>query len=457
MSVKDLDREKVWRTVLAAMKTVVSEGSFNTYLRGTELLSVEEGEGRYICEIGCGSAFIKNSIEQRFWGQIALELERAVEKKCEVILKVESRKGEGAEITSHDLPLFEEKRSEGVGVWKKANLREDFTFENYAVAGSNQMAYAAAQAVAKKPGISYNPLFVYGGVGVGKTHLMQAVGHAVIKTGESSVLFCSGEEFTNDLVEAIRFKSTDKVRAKYRKMKVLLIDDVQFIAGKPSVQEEFFHTFNTLQREGGQVVMTSDKPPAEIVKLEERLRSRFGAGLIVDIGPAGFELRTAILLIKAKQRGTELSMEIAQIIAAKIEGVRELQGFLGKMEAEEKLRGKKLAREEVEEMLNLNSGENGRPRVVTPAEIINKVGSFYGVGVQQLKGERRVKTIVWPRQVVMYLLRNDLRLSLEEVGRLVGGRDHTTVLHATEKVKLELEENHKFLVELNEIRRNVFK
>jgi chromosomal replication initiator protein len=202
--------------------------------------------------------------------------------------------------------------------------------------------------------------------------------------------------------------------------------------------------------------MTSDKPPEEISKLEERLRSRFGAGLIVDIGAADFELRTAILLIKAKQRGFDLPMDLAQMIAENIEGVRELQGFLSKVETEEKLRGKKITREDLEQILKIKERENRRSQVVTPAEVMNVVGSFYGVGIQQLKGERRTKIIVWPRQILMYLLRQDLRLPLEEVGRLVGGRDHTTVLHATDKVRGEIEQNHKFQSELAEVRKIIF-
>jgi chromosomal replication initiator protein len=449
-----MNEEKTWTAVLSALRTEVSEGAFNTYLKNTQLLQIRQTGDKWIGEVGCNSTFIKNTLEQRFWGQILEELQRVTEKKCEIQIKVSGRKPEKEEVAG---PLFEEKKTDNMsGVWKRANLREDFTFDNYAVAGSNQMAYAAAQAVAKKIGAAYNPLFIYGGVGVGKTHLMQAIGHTAINKGESAVLSCSGEEFTNDLVEAIRFKTTEKVRAKYRKVKLLMIDDVQFIAGKPSVQEEFFHTFNAIQREGGQVVMTSDKPPAEIAKLEERLKSRFGAGLIVDVGPADFELRTAILLIKAKQRGYEISMETAQLVAANIEGVRELQGFLIKMETEEKVRGKKLGEDEIKQLLNINPTTNGRTRVVTPTEVINIIGEFYGVGVQQLKGERRTKTLAWPRQILMFLLRSELRLPLEEVGRLIGGRDHTTVLHATEKVKAELEENHRFQSELAEVKRRIY-
>jgi chromosomal replication initiator protein len=451
----EVDKERIWGTVMSALKTEVSEGAYNTYLKSTQLLDIAEAGERAICEVGCNSAFIKNTLEQRYWGQISLELQRVISKKCEVTFKVSTKKTE--EINTPAGPLFENKKTEHVSEWqRKANLKEDLNFDNYAVAGSNQMAFAAAQAVAKKPGSAYNPLFIYGGVGVGKTHLMQAIGNALINSGESAVLFCSGEEFTNDLVEAIRFKSTEKVRNKYRKVRLLMIDDVQFIAGKPTVQEEFFHTFNTILKEGGQVVMTSDKPPGDIAKLEERLKSRFGAGLIVDIGPADFELRTAILLIKAKQRNIDLKMETAQLIAANVEGVRELQGFLIKIETEERLRGKPLSKDDLQTILKIDGAADSKNRVITPAEVINMVGSYYGVGIQQLKGDRRTKTLAWPRQILMYFLRQELRLPLEEVGRLVGGRDHTTVLHAAEKVRSELEQNHLFQAQYSELRRKLF-
>ncbi|MCS7008562.1 MAG: chromosomal replication initiator protein DnaA [Chthoniobacterales bacterium] len=305
---------------------------------------------------------------------------------------------------------------------KNAGLKIDFTFENYAVGGSNQLAFAAAQAVAKNPGKAYNPLFIYGGVGVGKTHLMHGIGHEAIKKGET-VRCCTGEEFTNDLVEAIRDKNTERVRNKYRKVRMLLIDDVQFIAGKPSVQEEFFHTFNAILKEGGQVVMTSDKPPAEISRMEERLRSRFGGGLIVDIGQPDFELRTAILLIKAKQLGINLNMETAQKIAQKVEGVRELQGVLMRL----------MNRPGDVDRAIIGSGEK-EVKLVSPQQVIAKICSFYGVTTTQLKSKGRTKSVVWPRQVAMFFLVNEMRLAQEEVGRLLGGRDHSTVIHARDKI-----------------------
>lgn len=445
----DRDVKRIWKAVLEGMKVTVSTGTFNAVIRQTELLTITVNGDRWICEVGCSSGMTKTLLEQRFHGQLAEELKRVTESDCEIKFVVGEKKNE-KEI---DLPLFTERdNSEDV---RRARLRPDFTFDNYAVSGSNQMAHAAAMAVARKPGAAYNPLFIYGGVGVGKTHLMQAVGRAVIERGEGPVLFCTGEEFTNDLVMGIRNKDTDRVRGKYRKVKALLIDDVQFIAGKASVQEEFFHTFNSIGREGGQVVMTSDKPPGEIAKLEERLRSRFGAGMIVDVGPADFELRTAILLIKAKQKGRELDMGVAQAIASHIEGVRELEGFLMRVTSEAEIKKEPVSVEMVERLLKITRAADGQARIVTPNEVINLVATYFGVGVQQLKGERRTQAIAWPRQILMYLLRTDLKLPLEEVGRLIGGRDHTTVMHADKKVVLAMQEDASIHNQIGDIKKKL--
>jgi chromosomal replication initiator protein len=281
---------------------------------------------------------------------------------------------------------------------------------------------------------------------------MQGIGHTLLARGEGPILFCSGEEFTNDLVEGIRLKSTEKVRSKYRRVKLLLIDDVQFIAGKATVQEEFFHTFNAIGREGGQVVMTSDKPPAEIARLEERLRSRFGAGMIVDVGPADFEMRTAILLIKAKQKKVNLPMETAQAIAANTEGVRELEGVLIKLLTEAEVTGQPISMNMAEQVMKISQSRSGTAKVVTPTEVIQLVSDYFGVGVAQIKGERRTKTIVVPRQILMYLLRFDLRLPFEEVGRLVGGRDHSTVMHAADKIKVQMERDEMIKNQVGQLR-----
>lgn len=443
------DLEKVWRSVQEGMKVSVSEAIYKSHIKQTSLLALTEEGDRLIAEVGITSPYSKTMLEQRYYGQLTQELKRLTNKTCELrfVLTMVTNK----EVVESELPLFTAQIPDD-NQTRKAHLKPEYTFANYAVSGSNQMAYAAAIAVSKKPGVAYNPLFIYGGVGVGKTHLMQGIGHVIAKNNEV-VLFCTGEEFTNDLVEGIRNKNTDKVRAKYRKVKLLMIDDVQFIAGKASVQEEFFHTFNSIQREGGQVVMTSDRPPAEIAKLEERLRSRFGAGMIVDVGPADFELRTAILLIKAQQRNFQLSMESAQLIATQIEGVRELEGFLVKLVTETELTGIS-SQEAAEKILKVPMSSTPR-KVITPNEVITFVGNYYGVGVQQLKGERRTKTLAWPRQILMYILRNDLRLSFEEVGRLIGGRDHTTVMHADGRVKQRLLEDLQLQHQLHEIQQKL--
>lgn len=449
----DRDIKRVWKTVLEGMKVVVSSGTFNALIRQTELLTITDSGDRWICEVGCSSGMTKTLLEQRFRGQLVEELKRVTEKDCEIRFTINAQRATLNAQEEKSLPLFTE-RDNGEEV-RRARLRPDFTFDNYAVSGSNQMAHAAAIAVARKPGAAYNPLFIYGGVGVGKTHLMQAVGRAVIERGEGPVLFCTGEEFTNDLVMGIRNKDTDRVRGKYRKVKALLIDDVQFIAGKASVQEEFFHTFNSIGREGGQVVMTSDKPPGEIAKLEERLRSRFGAGMIVDVGPADFELRSAILLIKAKQKGKELAMDVAQAIASHIEGVRELEGFLMRVTSEAEIKKEPVSVEMVERLLKITKPAEGQSKIVTPNEVINLVADYFGVGVQQLKGERRTQIIAWPRQILMHLLRTDLKLPLEEVGRLIGGRDHTTVMHADKKVILAMQENASIHNQIGDIKKKL--
>lgn len=452
----DLNAEKIWESVMGVMRLAVSGATFNLYLKQTELLEIKEVEDRLVCEVGVGSVMIRDTVDQRFKGQLAMEMERLTGKRCEIGFRIESKSSFPKAVEGQNKfgPLFEETKKDE-SRWRMANLRPDYTFENYAVGGSNQMAYAASQAVSQKPGEAYNPLFVYGGVGVGKTHLMQAIGHVCAEKGEGKVLFCTSEQFTNDLVEGIKNKTTEKMRSKYRQLKLLMIDDVQFMAGRVAVQEEFFHTYNTLAASGGQIVMTSDRPPTEISKLEARLRSRFGAGLIVDIGQPDFELRTAILLIKARQKRIDLPMEAAQLIAEKIEGVRELEGTLVRLKTEAETKSRPLDKDLVIGLLKTNNGRPGMRKILTPNEVMNAVGDYFGVGVQLLKGERRTRSIVWPRQILMFLLRKDLELPQEEVGRLVGGRDHSTVIHATEKVEAAMKLDSKTDLVINDLRKRL--
>ncbi|MFH1971543.1 MAG: chromosomal replication initiator protein DnaA, partial [Patescibacteria group bacterium] len=287
----------------------------------------------------------------------------------------------------------------------------------------------------KNPGSAYNPLFVWGGVGVGKTHLMNAIGVSILqKKTDSKIYFCTGEEFTNDIVEGIRTKTTQSFRNKYRKLNVLFVDDIQFIAGKDAVQEEFFHTFNAVQGAGGQVILTSDKPPNEISKLEERLRSRFEAGLIVDIAPPDFELRCAITQIKAKEKGLDIPMEIVQLIAGNVEAARKIEGFLTRLMTESSLKKADITEDFVQSLLGKGVEPNSHILKTNPNDLINTVAEFYSLGKRQLLGPSRARPVSLPRQVLMYLLRTQYNLPLQEVGRLIGGRDHTTVMHAVNKI-----------------------
>jgi chromosomal replication initiator protein len=264
---------------------------------------------------------------------------------------------------------------------------------------------------------------------------MSSVGHdALVNNPEALVLCCTGEQFTNDIVEGIRNKSTSAVRNKYRKLKVLLIDDIQFIAGKDAVQEEFFHTFNALVGLGAQVILTSDRPPSEISKLEERLRSRFEAGLIVDIAPPDFELRCAITQIKAQEKGIELEMDIVQLIAGNLEAARKIEGFLIKLVSEARLKKTDISKELVETLLGKGEEPNTRIFKANPDKVISAVSKYFSLGKRSLLGTSRARPVARPRQILMYLLRTELGLPFEEVGRIIGGRDHTTVMHAVDKI-----------------------
>ncbi len=297
------------------------------------------------------------------------------------------------------------------------------------------MAHAAALAVPENLGSAYNPLFIWGGVGVGKTHLMVSVGNSSLHQNPSlKVLFCTGEDFTNDIVEGIRNKTTQNFRNKYRKLNLLMVDDIQFIAGKDSVQEEFFHTFNAVTSAGGQVILTSDRPPSEISKLEERLRSRFEAGLTVDIAPPDFELRCAIIQIKSSQKGIDLGMDLVQMIAANLESARKIEGFLTQLITATKFKNVEPTPELVESLLGKRQENMTNKTRKTPDDAIEIITKYYQVGKRQILGESRARPIARPRQMLMYILRTHLGIGLEEVGRLVGGKDHTTVMHAVEKI-----------------------
>ena len=432
-----LDKKTLWADVLASIRVSVSPAIFSTWFSQTHLASLTRMKERFVTEIGCNSAFIKNTIEARYFGLIQDTLTKSLSTPCDLSFIVKANPIRTSPDQETATPLFTESKNETenfLNTLSRAKIRPGYSFENFAVSSANQMAHAAAEAVAQHPGTAYNPLFIWGGVGVGKTHLMLAVGSAAIRKNQDlKILFCTGESFTNDIIEGIRNKTTPTFRNKYRKLTLLLIDDIQFIAGKDTAQEEFFHTFNAVVSSGGQIILTSDRPPGEIARFEERLKSRFEAGLIVDIAPPDFELRCAITQIKARERGLPLAMEQAQMIAANLDSARKIEGALIKLMTLIGPKGAEITNEQIESILGKGIETNGKVVKKSPAEIIDIICHYYRIGKRSLLGDSRTRPLARPRQVLMYLLRTELGLPLEETGRLVG-RDHTTVMHAVEKI-----------------------
>jgi chromosomal replication initiator protein len=426
-----VDTKQTWHDTLEIIKISVSPAIFSTWFSKTHISKMDEMGERLVVEVGCPTSYAKNTIESRYFGLIQDSLNKVTSKNCDVTFAVKENVNKVESNREVLAPLFEDKKDnrEFIEVLRISRIKPSFTFENFAVSGSNQMAHAAALAVSESLGTAYNPLFIWGGVGVGKTHLMVAVGNAALLKDQSlKVLFCTGEDFTNDIVEGIRNKTTQAFRDKYRRLNLLLIDDIQFIAGKDSVQEEFFHTFNAMTAAGGQVILTSDRPPSEISKLEARLRSRFEAGLIVDVAPPDFELKCAIVQIKSLERN------IKQMIASNAEGARNIEGVLIKIMNEVHSKKLPITTDLIKNTLGRREETNGSASRSTPEQTIDAVCKYYQIGKRLILSDTRARQVARPRQMLMYLLRTQLGIAFEEVGRLVGDRDHSTVMHAVNKI-----------------------
>jgi chromosomal replication initiator protein DnaA len=333
-------------------------------------------------------------------------------------------------------------------------LNSRYTFSTFIVGAGNQLAHAASLAVAEAPGHAYNPLFLYGGVGLGKTHLLHAIGHTALENG-MVVLYVSSETFTNEMINAIRYRTNEEFRAKYRSADVLLVDDIQFIAGKDSTEEEFFHTFNSLYESNKQIVMCSDRPPKAIVSLEERLRSRFEWGLIADIQPPDLETRVAILRAKADLSQRMVPDDVIQYLASRVQSnIRELEGSLNRLLAFSQLQRMPLTIDTAKAAL-ANLASDARQRRVSIGDVLNAVAEYYRLSLDDLRGKQRDKHIVVPRQVAMYLMRQETESSLLEIGQSLGGRDHSTVLHGCDKISREVNENTALRKEVLAIRQQL--
>lgn len=436
------ENEVLWKKVLGEIETEVSRGIFITLFKPTMLLSVEKG----IASIAAPSTMIIDLLQKRHYQIIKKTVDKYTKADTKIIFipKIINKNAREDMMIS---PLFtqpEKKQIPTIGHLPR--VRADYTFQTLAVSSSNQLAYVSATTVAKKMGQAYNPLFIYGPVGVGKTHIMQAIANEIYKNDpDKKIIYTTSEEFTNEVVEAIRNNDTARMKRKFRNVDLLIVDDVQFFAGKERAQEELFHTFNILIDAGAQIVLSSDRPPSEIKKLEKRLSSRFAGGLTVDIEAADFELRTAILLIKAKKHGLSLSIEIAKKIAEKAHDSRELEGLLLKTMTVAANRGVEITPELAEKVLNQNV-EEGK-KYFHPDEIIKNICTFYDIKETLIKGPKRDSGLVKARQIAMYILKNDLSLSFVEIGNILGGRDHTTIMHGVKKIE-ELVLNKKLSEEI---------
>ncbi len=440
------DPHRVWEAARAHLQVQMNRRDFNTWLRDATLVAYEDGA--FI--IGVPNAFAKEWLRNRLHRMIKQALERVAGHSVEVTYVVVTRPLDLTEEVLN-VPLMAQGRADS-NVEERSRgpvLNPKYTFDRYIVGPNNRMAHAAALAVAEQPGTAYNPLFIYGGVGLGKTHLLHAIGHMAQAQGYR-VLYVSSETFTNDLINAIRSQTTEQFRARYRSVDVLLIDDVQFIAGKESTQEEFFHTFNSLQAANKQICLTSDRPPREIATLEERLRSRFQGGIIVDIRPPDFETRVAILRARAEEAGVSVPAEVLAYIAERIQSnIRELNGALNRVVARATLIGEPITLSSVRTIL-----EDMVPvaKALSPDAIITAVASYFQISRDDLIGKTRRRAIAHPRQIAMYLLRQETNLSLPQIGEILGGRDHTTIMHGYEKVARELANNPTLQRQIDEIR-----
>ncbi|BAT70812.1 chromosomal replication initiator protein [Thermosulfidibacter takaii ABI70S6] len=438
-----MELREIWQALLSRLEDKIPSTSIETWLKPSELTKLENN--RIILRVP--NKFYKSWISENFEPIIRDELKSLLGlEDAEINYEVSSTNGNR---TKEKLTELREKPVDQV------NLNPKYTFENFVIGPSNQFAHASALAVTEKPGKVYNPLFIYGGVGLGKTHLLHAIGHKVNREHPNlRIIYTSAEKFMNELIDSIKNDKMAHFRKKYRKTDVLLIDDIQFIAGKDRTQEEFFHTFNELHNEGKQIVLSSDRPPAEMDHIEERLKSRFQWGLIADIKPPDLETRIAILKKKAESEGIQLPDDVAYLIAKRIRtNVRELEGCLVKISAMASLLHKKIDIDTARHILD--SMYPYQEEDLSPNAIIKMVAERFEIKISDIKSKKRTKNIVLPRQIAMYLIRKVTTLSLPEIGELFGGMDHSSVHHGIKKVENLLKTDQKLKSIVEELERKL--
>ena len=441
------DLKSLWEKTLNIIKGEMSEVSFNTWIKSCEPISISSN----IIRISVPNSFTQDILEKRYKDLVVNSIEAACSKVYTVEFMVASDIQEAKE-KEEKKSKIDDRGSITVNDEMSSLLNPKYTFASFVIGNSNRFAHAASLAVAESPAKAYNPLFIYGGVGLGKTHLMHAIGHYVLQNNSNAkVVYVSSEKFTNELINAIRDDKNEEFRNKYRNVDILLIDDIQFIAGKERTQEEFFHTFNALHDANKQIILSSDRPPKEIPTLEDRLRSRFEWGLIADIQAPDFETRMAILKKKADVEKLNVANEVMVYIATKIKSnIRELEGALIRIVAYSSLTNRPITVELASEALK-DIISNKQNRNVTIDVIQDVVAGYFNLRIEDLKSQRRTRNVAYPRQIAMYLSRKLTDMSLPKIGEEFGGRDHTTVIHAYEKISDSLNTDESLQHTVNDI------
>lgn len=453
----------LWQAVLGEIEIQISRPNFLTWLKQSQLMGVEERDG--VALVGLPNNFAKEWVRNRYHKLILGSLRNFNPSIKNVDYAVfhqnftvapkktaaQKKNKIGEEAATPQLSLE-------LKIDPKTNLNPKYTLDSFVVGSSNELAYAAMQAVIKDVGKKYNPLFVYGGVGLGKTHLLQATGNEIQRLygGRVSVLYVTSEKFLNDVVSAIRNKRVEDMKRKYRDVDVLIIDDIQFIGGKTSTEQEFFHTFNALYENNKQIIMSSDRAPAAIPTLEERLRSRFEGGMIADVSYPDYEMRLAILRSKSQSQNLPVDDKVLEFIASRVQrNMRELEGVLNKVFFYMQYKGKNIDHKKLEEIINETIQVS--PKNITTQEVIKTVAEFFEVPVSDLIDRSRKKEVVEPRQIAMYLLRDVLKLSFPHIGEKLGKRDHTTAIHACEKIATDMNQNPQLSQKILLIKERLYK
>jgi chromosomal replication initiator protein len=447
-----MDTSSAWQTVLGELEVSLSKANFTTWFKNTKLLSIKGGD----VIIGVPNIFTKEWLENKYHKQIAEALHKALPQVDSISYQVGTNVPAPEEIPAEVEELASIVEAAEIKAENIGDLNPKYLFESFIVGDGSKLAFAAAQSVAKNPGSLYNPLFIYGGVGLGKTHLMHAIGHHILRQDPTKKIeYVSSEKFTTDFITSLN-KQASGFKDKYRGVDVLMIDDMQFLAGKEQTQVEFFHTFNALHQAGKQIIIASDRPPKAIPTLGERLQSRFEWGLLVDVQAPDLETRIAILDQKAKTKGVHIPLESLDYIAKQIpNNVRELEGALNRICAYCELNNTK---PDLGSVTNILGGllAGSKRRTLNSKQVIERVADFFDVDFDEIVGSKRDKEIVMPRQVAMYIIREELHLSYPKIAKEIGRKDHTTIMHGVEKIEKEIDSNERLRQEINLIKERLY-